>query len=91
MKTVLITGSTSGIGREFARTGEYNIVFNGLESEGQQISEVVGREFNIPVMFSNANIFIPLNLIGKMAVFMALKMRFPHGAAIPIDGGWNAQ
>ena len=32
MKTVLITGSTSGIGlgiaTEFAKTGKYNIIFN---------------------------------------------------------------
>ena len=37
MKTVLITGSTSGIGlgiaKEFAKE-KYNIVFNGLETDG---------------------------------------------------------
>jgi 3-hydroxybutyrate dehydrogenase len=66
MKTVLITGSTSGIGlgiaTEFAKTGNYNIVFNGLESNGKQIAEAIGSEHNVKVMFSDANMLSPENL-----------------------------
>jgi len=58
-KTVLITGSTSGIGlgiaREFAKAG-YNISFNGLEKNGQEIAEAVGREFGVKIFFSGANL-----------------------------------
>ena len=46
MKTVLITGSTSGIGlgiaKEFAKE-KYNIIFNGLEPDGPQIAENIGN------------------------------------------------
>src|SRR5688500_13031681 len=59
MKTVLITGSTSGIGlgiaKEFAKTGGYNIIFNGLEANGLQIAEELGKEYKIGIMFSEAN------------------------------------
>lgn len=58
-KTVLITGSTSGIGlgiaREFAKAG-YNISFNGLEKNGAEIAEGVGKEFGVKVFFSGANL-----------------------------------
>src|SRR5579884_72896 len=62
MKTVLITGSTSGIGlgiaREFARE-KFNIVFNGLEAEGPQIAEQMAKEFGIKTMYSPANMLKP--------------------------------
>lgn len=62
MKVVLITGSTSGIGlgiaREFAKA-KYNIVFNGLEPNGQEIAQGVGKEFGVEVMFSPANMLKP--------------------------------
>ena len=61
-KTVLITGSTSGIGlgiaREFAKAG-YQIAFNGLEKNGAEIAESVGTEFGVKIFFSNANLLDP--------------------------------
>jgi len=57
-KTVLITGSTSGIGlgiaKKFAQQG-YAVVFNGLEINGDQIAAEVAAEYNIPYLFSSAN------------------------------------
>ncbi len=67
-KTVLITGSTSGIGlgmaRVFAEAG-YNIMFNGLESNGNEIATNIGKEFNINVRFSPANL-LNINEIQSM-------------------------
>lgn len=61
-KTVLITGSTSGIGlgiaREFAKAG-YNISFNGLEKNGAEIAASVANEFGVKHFFSGANLLDP--------------------------------
>ena len=66
MKIILITGSTSGIGlgiaNEFAKTKQYNIVFNGLEPNGQEIADGVAKEFGIETMYSNANMLKPEEL-----------------------------
>lgn len=57
-KTVLITGSTSGIGlgiaKAYAAQG-YNIVFNGLEPDGAAIAQQVADEYKIQHVFSPAN------------------------------------
>ena len=61
-RTVLITGSTSGIGlataRTFAAKG-YNIVFNGLESNGSEIAAATAKEFGIQYVFSPCNVLDP--------------------------------
>lgn len=66
MKTVLITGSTSGIGlgiaTEFAKTGQYNIIFNGLEANGSEIAASVAKQFGIKTWFNGANMLKPEEL-----------------------------
>ena len=58
-KTVLITGSTSGIGlaiaNQFAKEG-YQIMFHGLESNGEEIAKEIGAKYKVKVAFSNANL-----------------------------------
>lgn len=58
-KTVLITGSTSGIGlaiaKQFAKEG-YNIMFHGLESNGDAIAKETGEKYKVKVAFSKANL-----------------------------------
>jgi 3-hydroxybutyrate dehydrogenase len=66
MKTVLITGSTGGIGlgiaREFAKAGGYSIIMNGLESNGAGIAAALANEFGLQVIFDNANMLQPQEL-----------------------------
>jgi 3-hydroxybutyrate dehydrogenase len=73
MKTVLITGSTSGIGlgiaKAFAGQG-YNIIFNGLEVNGGEIAETVAKEAGIKHIFSPANMSDPAAIreLAKLAL-----------------------
>ncbi|GAA4455288.1 3-hydroxybutyrate dehydrogenase [Rurimicrobium arvi] len=57
-KTVLITGSTSGIGlataKAFAAKG-YNVAFNGLEENGAAIAAEVAATYKVGHIFSPAN------------------------------------
>ena len=68
-KTVLITGSTSGIGlgiaRAFAEQG-YNVAFNGLEPNGAEIEQQVAGEFHIGHTFSPANLMQPTAIKGMV-------------------------
>ena len=61
-KTILITGSTSGIGlgiaKAFAAQG-HNIIFNGLEPDGAEIARQAAEEAGVQHMFSPANMAEP--------------------------------
>lgn len=61
-RTALVTGSTSGIGlaiaRRYAAKG-YNVVFNGLEPNGEEIARTVADEFGIAHLFFPANMADP--------------------------------
>lgn len=66
MKTVLITGSTHGIGLaiaiEFAKTGLYHIVFNGVHAHGEAAAESVAKEYVVQTMFVHADMLVPAEL-----------------------------
>ncbi len=59
MKSVLITGSTSGIGLgiaiEFAKVG-YSIAFCGLDENALEISEKVGKDYAVKTVFYDTNL-----------------------------------
>jgi 3-hydroxybutyrate dehydrogenase len=61
-KSTLITGSTSGIGLgiaiEFAKNG-YNLILNGLETDGPQIAANISKEYNIKAIYHPANMLKP--------------------------------
>lgn len=77
-RTVLITGSTSGIGKAsaiaFAKLG-YNIIFNGIESNGNEIAQEIATQYNIDFVFSSANLSQPAEV--KLLAQAALD-RFGH-------------
>lgn len=66
-KTILITGSTSGIGlgiaKAFAALG-HHIIFNGLEPNGAEIAQQVADEYGIQHLFSPANMMKPEEIRG---------------------------
>lgn len=61
-RTVIITGSTSGIGlgiaKAFAAKG-HNIVFNGLEENGAETAASIAGQYKIDHFFSPANMLQP--------------------------------
>jgi 3-hydroxybutyrate dehydrogenase len=76
-KLAVITGSTSGIGlgiaTEFAKAG-YNIAFNGLEKNGEEIATEIGKKYNVKTVFSPANMLNP----DEIASFIQLAETLGH-------------
>ena len=64
-KRAVITGSTSGIGLGIAKAfaeKDYNIVFNGLEKNGAEISLEIANKYQVDHIFSDANMLEPKSL-----------------------------
>jgi 3-hydroxybutyrate dehydrogenase len=74
MHTVLITGSTSGIGKAtaelFASKG-YNIIFNGLEADGQAIASGIAQQYGIKHLYFNTNMLDVAGLQQMVATSLA--------------------
>src|SRR5690606_3302319 len=47
---------------EFARSGQYQLVLNGLEADGAKIAAELGKKYNIKTWFSDANMLQPAAL-----------------------------
>lgn len=61
-KVALITGSTSGIGLEIARTfarNGFSVVFHGLEPKGEEIARQFAEDFHVKTLYSSANLQLP--------------------------------
>jgi len=62
MKNAIITGGSSGIGlgiaKHFAQNG-YNLLINGLESNGPEIAQKLHDTYGVKVIFSGANLLQP--------------------------------
>lgn len=73
-RTVLITGSTSGIGlaiaRRFAAKG-HNIIFNGLETNGAEIAAATAQEFGVNYVFSACNVLDPKQIDEMVGIAIA--------------------
>lgn len=66
MKTVLITGSTSGIGLgiaiEFAKAG-FNLNLHGLELEGEKTAKDIAIKYNVKTSFYNTDLSSPDQIV----------------------------
>lgn len=66
MKTVLITGSTSGIGLgiaiEFAKAG-FNLILHGLELEGEKTAKDIAIKYNVKTSFYNTDLSSPDQIV----------------------------